>query len=99
MTPKPQIFKDIDTIRNKHDLIFRAALGSLFENGYNYYSEENTRKLIQKQVEEAKEDQKKGRIMFVTREFNIAIIETAHELSHYSLWDLLKYVKRYVKIS
>jgi exo-beta-1,3-glucanase (GH17 family) len=99
MTPKPQIFKDIDAIRNNDEIVFRVAIDYLFRNGYKYFTEENTKNLIQHFVDSAKEEQKTGRISVVTPEYNILIAETTHKLSKYDVWDLLRYIKRYVKIS
>lgn len=74
------------------DVQFRAALQHLFDMGRSNFTEEN--------VAATKEDISKNtpQKSIMTAEFQLELIDAACELSKLSAWDVLLYIKLYIKI-
>lgn len=97
MTPRLKLFKEIDCIREKDEIIFLSAIDSLFRNGYSNYTAETVKQQIQYIVNEVKNDKENNILSnLITPEYRISIIETAYELRKYKLWELLTYIQKSV---
>ena len=85
---------EIDTIRNERgDRVFRMALAHLFDVGMLHVTEknvENTKKSIMAEEETG--------FPIMTKAFKCELLDIALELTQFSLWDILYYVKHEVHI-
>lgn len=83
--------KKIEALHNKlGDPVFRMAISHLFDVGYRSLTEES----VQETKAEINSTTKKN--SFMTTDFQCALVDAAFELSTYSPWDLLLYIKLYV---
>lgn len=100
MSSKSQIFKELDAIKEgASEIIFRMAIAHLFDVGYRNLTQDNVKSAIEEIMKDEKESKKNGTILAITPECLILIVETAYKLRDYSVWDLLKYIKRNIYIA
>lgn len=96
--------KELDRIRNEYgckgEVIFRSALQCVLDYGkldmmddwcYSHRVDE-----VNERHDEA---EKEGKILFMTRNFELAILECAREIAKVDTYDLLVYVQREVWLS
>ena len=93
--------KKLDAIRQKYgckcDIIFRTAVQYIVEHGqYNFNNKtwfDACVDNVDKRHDLAKQD---GKILWVTRDFEKALLECAKELAQINAYDLLTYIQREV---
>lgn len=91
--------KKLDAIRNKYgckgEVIFRTAIQYVIEYGQSMMSDEAWQEHfvfnIDKRHDEAEAE---GKILFITRDFEKAILECAFELAQIEPYDFLIYIQR-----
>lgn len=91
--------KKLDAIRDKYgckgEVIFRTAIQYIVEHGQSTLSDEAWQKHfvfnIDKRHDEAEAE---GKILFITRDFEKAILECAFELAQIEPYDFLIYIQR-----
>ena len=94
----------LDTIRDKYgcsgEIIFRTALQMVVEQGQNVFKDEawyeDQMNAIDDLHDAAEADEK---TLFMTRDFEKAIYECAHELTAFEINDLLIYIQKEVWFS
>lgn len=94
MKTKKHNRNEIEAIRDERgDYVFRMALSHLFDVGFLHITEKN--------VENAKAcimaEEEVG-IPIMTKAFKCELLDIALELTQFSLWDILYYVKHEVHI-
>lgn len=93
--------KILDVIRQKYgckgDIIFRTAIQYIVEHGqYNFRNEKWFNSCI-KQVDERHDlAEKDGKVLWIGRDFEKALLECARELAEIEAYDLLTYVQQEV---
>lgn len=96
--------KELDRIRNEYncvgEVLFRSALQCVLEYGRNDMGDDwcysHRIDEINERHDEAEE---KGKILFISRDFEIAIIECAKEIAKVDTYDLLVYIQREIWLS
>ena len=93
--------KKLDTIRSKYncagDVIFRTAIQYIVEHGqYNFRNEKWFNSCIEQVDKRHDLADSEGKILFMTRDFEKAILECAKELADINTYDLLTYIQREV---
>ena len=91
----------LDAIRQKYgckgEVLFRTAIQYVVDHGRELFNEgdwfEFQMEAIDKRHDKAESE---GKILFVTRDFEKAIMECAKELAQISAYDLLVYIQREV---
>lgn len=91
--------KKMDTIRDKYgckgEIIFRAAIQYIVEFGQNKFNDAvwfiQAMNEIDKRHDQAEAE---GKILFITRDFEKAILECAQEIAQISPYDLLIYIQK-----
>ena len=91
--------KKLDAIRDKYgckgEVIFRTAIQYVVEHGQSMLSDEAWQEHfifnIDKRHDEAEAE---GKILFITRDFEKAILECAFELAQIEPYDFLIYIQR-----
>lgn len=96
--------KTLDGIKSKYgckgDMIFRTALQYIVEFGQNMFADEEwvNRQLNRVDVKHD-EAESEGKILFIGREFEKAIIECSVELAEINAYDLMIYIQKEVWLS
>jgi hypothetical protein len=93
--------KKLDEIRQEYgckgDIIFRTAIQYIVEHGqYNFKNQtwfDSCLTSVDKRHDIAEKD---GKILFMTRDFEKALLECARELAQITAYDLLTYIQREV---
>lgn len=93
--------KKLDAIRQEYgckgDVIFRTAIQYIVEHGqYNFKNQtwfDSCLTSVDKRHDLAEKD---GKILFMTRDFEKALLECARELAQITAYDLLIYIQREV---
>lgn len=93
--------KKIDSIRNEYntagDILFRTAIQMLMEHGQaNFNDEEWYAEAVKSINDRHDEVEAQGKILVITRNFDLAILECAKRLAEVSIYDLLIYIQREV---
>jgi len=96
--------KKIDEIRSKYgckgEILFRSAIQCVVEYGADSLTDDWNYKHaiddINDRHDAAEED---GKILWVTREFELAILECAREIAKVNTYDFLVYIQREVWLS
>ena len=90
--------KEIKQIENKHGTAyFRMALSHLFDVGHKHITPESVEET--KAAIMAKAARKTGGgTPIMTPEFQCYLLDISLELAHFSIWDLLAYVKKNIHI-
>lgn len=96
--------KTLDRIRNKYgckgEMIFRTSIQYIVEFGQNKFLDNEW---VQAQLDVVNEKHNKAdaenKILFIGREFEIALIECAKELANVNAYDLLVYIQKEVWLS
>lgn len=89
----------LDTIRDKYgckgEVIFRTAIQYIFEFGQRNFKDETWFDKVMNDVGKRHDlAEKNGSILFVTRDFEKAILECAKELAQIDPYDFLIYIQR-----
>lgn len=88
--PKPE--DQIYDIENRYGtLAFRAALSYLIDIGWQHVTAESAK---EEKEQIMLEEEKEG--VIISKAFQCAIVDIAVELTGFSIWDLLRYVKKYL---
>lgn len=93
--------KKIDSIRNEYntagDVLFRTAIQMLVEHGQaNFNDEEWYAEAVKSINDRHDEVEAQGKMLVITRSFDLAILECAKRLAEVSTYDLLIYIQREV---
>lgn len=96
--------KELDRIRNEYgckgEMIFRTSLQYIVEFGQNKFLDDEW---VESQLDVINEKHNKAdaenKILFIGREFEIALIECAKELANVSAYNLLVYIQKEVWLS
>lgn len=94
----------LDMIRDKYgctgEIIFRTAIQAVVEQGqYSFRDEVWCKDLFNKIDDRHDAAEAVGKILFMTRNFEKAIMECARELAQIEAYDLLVYIQREVFLS
>lgn len=94
----------LDKIRQKYDckgeILFRTALQYVVECGQQSFQDEDWFKTMLNEIDSRHEIAKaEGKHLFVTRDFEVAIIDCAKEIAKVNTYDLLIYVQKEVWLS
>lgn len=94
----------LDKIRQKYDckgeILFRTALQYVVECGQQNFQDEEWFETMLNEVNSRHEIAKtEGKHLFVTRDFEIAILDCAKEIAKVNTYDLLIYVQKEVWLS
>lgn len=93
--------KKLNTIRQEYgcqgDIIFKTAIQNIMEYGQHTILDSAWYQSVLDDIN-AKHDkaEKEGKILFVTRSFEVAILECMRELAEINSYDLLIYIQREV---
>ena len=97
MTEDQKTMAEIRAIEGKYGLIkFRMGLTYLIDVGARNLTEESAAEIIKKIEMLGKEEEANGKINIMTPEFKCNIVRCAAELAAFSIWGLVKYIKKYV---
>ena len=93
--------KILDKIRQKYgckgDIIFRTAIQYIVEHGQlNFRNEKWFNSCIEQVDSKHDRAEKDGKILWITRDFEKALLECARELAQIEPYDLLIYIQREV---
>jgi hypothetical protein len=93
--------KIMDEIRQKYgckgDIIFRTAIQYILEHGqYNFRKDDWFNSCIEQVDSKHDRAEKDGKILWITRDFEKALLECARELAQIEAYDLLIYIQREV---
>lgn len=96
--------KELDRIRSKYgckgEVIFRTALQTVVEYGTDSLLDDWNYAHLEQEVNErhdaAEED---GAILWITRDFELAILECAREIAKVEAYDMLVYIQKEVWLS
>ena len=93
--------KKIDAIRHEYgckgDVIFRTAIQYIVEHGQNNFKDETWFDECINDVDERHDlARHNGKTLWITRDFEKAILECARELAFFEPYDLLIYIQREV---
>lgn len=95
--------KILDKIRNDYacagEIIFRSALQTTIDDGLQFYRDAQNVEAVLKQIDERHDKaEAEGKVLFMTRNFEKAIIECAAEIAQVIPYDLLLYVQKEIWI-
>ena len=93
--------KILDKVRQKYgckgDIIFRTAIQYIIEHGqYNFRNEEWFNSCIEQVDSKHDRADKDGKILWIGRDFEKALLECAREVAQIEAYDLLIYIQREV---
>ena len=93
--------KKLDAIRQEYgckgEVILRTAIQMIVENGQNSFKDENWFEDQMDFIDERHDSAESvGKILFMTRSFEKALMECARELAQIETYDLLTYIQREV---
>lgn len=93
--------KKLDGIRQEYDckgdVIFRSAIQYLVEYGSDDLSDDWNYNCAVEDINHRHDAaEEKGKILWITREFELAILECAKKLTEINTYDLLAYIQREV---
>lgn len=93
--------KKLDAIRQKYrckgEVLFRTAIQYIVDHGRELFNEGDWFKFQMEAIDKRHDKaEAEGKILFVTRDFEKAIMECAKELAQISAYDLLVYIQREV---
>lgn len=96
--------KELDKIRREYncqgDIIFRTAIQYVIEQGQeNFKDDEWYQAVLNGTNERHDKAEAEGKVLFIGRNFEIAILECAKKLATIGAYDLLIYVQREVFLS
>ena len=92
--------KAIANIENKYGLVlFRMGLTYLVDVGHRTLDAPYVEESIRQILPEGEANKAKGVTSVMTPEFQCNIVRCAAELSDFSIWTLLNYIKKYVNTS
>ena len=93
--------KMLDEIRQKYgckgDIIFRTAIQYIVEHGqYNFRNEKWFNSCIEQVDSKHDRAEKGGKILWIARDFEKALLECAREVAQIEAYDLLEYIQKEV---
>ena len=93
--------KKLDAIRQKYgckgEVLFRTAIQYIVDHGRESFKNSEWFEFQMKAIDECHDKAEvEGKILFVTRDFEKAIMECAKELAQISAYDFLTYIQREV---
>ena len=96
--------KELDRIRNEYgckgEILFRSALQCVLQYGQNDMADDWC---YSHRIDEINERhdvaEAEGKILFISRDFEIAIVECAREIAKVDSYDLLAYIQKEVWLS
>ncbi len=97
--------KELDRIRSEYgckgDILFRTAIQCLIEYGTNSLLEDLSYEHLKNEINKRHNDaEAEGRILWITRDFELAILECAREIAeHADIYNLLIYIQKEVWLS
>ena len=92
--------KEIEALENKYGtMLFRMALTHLVDVGIRNLTEENIEESFKQIMADEESNKANGVVGAMTPEFQYEILRCAAELAKFSIWDLFRYIKKYVHIS
>ena len=96
--------KELDRIRNEYgckgEILFRTALQTVVEYGTsNLLDDWNYTHLKDEVNEHHDAAEAEGHILWITRDFELAILECAREIAKVSIYNLLVYIQKEVWLS
>lgn len=84
----------------KGEIIFKAALQTLIQEGVENFNNELKYSMWIREINmRHNKAEAEGKILFCTREFEIAILECAKEMAKIPIMDMLQYVQKEVWLS
>lgn len=99
-TSKTMLNKIRDDYGCKGEIIFRSALQYVVECGYRLLEDSSWVKIQLQHIDEKhNEAEKEGKILFIGRDFEKAIVECTAEIAKVPAMDLLQYVQKEVWLS
>ena len=96
--------KELDRIRNEYgckgEILFRTALQTVVEYGTDSLLDDWNYAHLKDEVNERHDAaEAEGEILWMTRNFELAILECAREIAKVSIYDLLIYIQKEVWLS
>ena len=96
--------KELDRIRSEYgcqgEVIFRSALQCVLDYGMSDMADDYCYTHRVDEINERHDEaEASGKILFITRDFELAILECAREISKVNSYDLLVYIQREVWLS
>lgn len=96
--------KELNRIRNEYsckgDFIFRSALQMVVEHGQSNFQDAPWFNMAMNEINNRHDAaEEAGKILFMSRNFEISIIECAKEIASVNTYDLLIYVQREIWLS
>lgn len=96
--------KKMDTIRHEYnckgEILFRTAIQYIVDYGRESFNDSSWFEFQMKAVDERHDEtEAKGMILWITRDFEKAMLECAKELAQISAYDFLTYIQREVWLS
>lgn len=94
----------LDEIRSRYmcagDIIFRTAIQYVVEFGTNLFKEEEFFNDNMREIDNRHDRaEAEGKVLFMTRDFEKAIVKCGRELAQIEVYDLLVYIQREVFLS
>ena len=87
----------IRKIEDKYGLIlFRMALSHLIYTGAGNFTQEDVEEAVRGIEARVKQEESEGKKSVMTVNFQIDIVRCAAEIAEFSIWTLIKYIKKYV---
>ena len=96
--------KKLDEIRNKYgckgEILFRSAIQCVMEYGsYGLMDDDNYKNAVDEVNNRHDAAEKEHRILWITRDFELAILECSREIASVNTYDFLVYIQREVWLS
>lgn len=86
-------------IENRYfPLVFRMGITHLIDTGKKHFSDENVAEWIEQLEEQGKKDKENGIHRLMTVDFECEVVRCAAELSKLGIWDMLRYIVKYVDV-
>lgn len=94
----------LDGIREKYgckgEILFRSAMQCVMEHGQHNFTDAEWFESVLNEVNERHDRaEANGKILFMTRDFEVALLECAREIARVNSYNLLIYVQREVWLS
>jgi len=88
---------EIQAVENKYGVfLFRTGLTQLFDIGMRNMTAEYAQAAIEQIERESAEAEEQGNHVVMSPDFKKNIIHCARDLTAFSIWELLSYVKKHV---
>ena len=96
--------KELDRIRNEYgckgEILFRTAIQTVVEYGTDSLLDDWNYAHLKDEVNERHDAaEAEGQILWITRDFELAILECAREIANVEIYNLLVYIQKEVWLS